>query len=203
MLYGLVVLILVLVMIQLILTSGAKFLAKHAQESRERAARARGESVLPEIHFAGSQHVDCHNTKLPCIDNADCQRNCALTRDGGVSSCIGGFCSTDHKSIPEKRNCVEEHGILRVFTADEFVINQSCLSTYRDIFTDDNKLQPYVCTGGQLEINLLEQAFTPDACVCGTGTTKYIYRPGPYNRPIPVCLTKQQAALLGRVYERA
>lgn len=157
-------------------------------------------NLLPHIEFSTQHNLDCHNNKIPCLTSNDCQRNCSISSLGDISSCINGFCSTNSRSIATEYECDETHGIVEVFIGQEFIVRQSCLSLYRDIFTDNNTVIPFVCDNGSLSINFMIEQFTDSACECAEDTTKFLYIPSKFNRQIPVCIPNHLVNLYKRIY---
>ena len=153
------------------------------------------------LNFSNDLSLDCHNNKIPCLSNADCLENCKSSRIGAILSCQKGYCSTDPAAMGNENECDIQHGIINVFVGHEFIAEQTCMSTYRDIFTDNNQLIPYVCQNGVVNVNLLVEPFTVDSCTCPVNTTKLIYQPSKFNRVIPVCIPNNLVSLYSRIYD--
>ncbi|ABY65828.1 ac115-like protein [Orgyia leucostigma nucleopolyhedrovirus] len=147
--------------------------------------------------------VDCAHTKLPCVTDRQCVDNCAIQNAVGTMVCDEGFCSNRDAQVsgrPDDFECDSALGLIKVFVASEFVVNQLCISTYRDIVDDSGQRRPYVCDDGVLDLDLANRQFTADDCVCDTGYTKMIFNQTALVRSVPVCVPNSSAAMYARVY---
>ncbi|AAG27327.1 PxORF29 peptide [Plutella xylostella granulovirus] len=142
--------------------------------------------------------IDCDKNRTPCITDAQCRDNC---EDGVLMTCEQGFCGI--KVQRETTFCDIERGMITVLEAlNSFVVKETCISTYRDVIDDDSNLRPYVCEGGEMNINLEDGPFAVEDCQCRQGFTRFAYSQGAFSRTIPVCIPNRLATIYDRVYTK-
>ncbi|AGR56850.1 pif3 [Hemileuca sp. nucleopolyhedrovirus] len=149
--------------------------------------------------------VDCGHTKLPCVTDRQCIDNCVSQNAIGTLVCDEGFCSNRDSQIsgrPDDFECNASLGLIKVFAASEFVVDQLCISTYRDIIDDFGTPRPYVCDDGTLNVDLMLRQFTPNDCICSPGYTKMTFYQTAFARTIPVCVPDSLASVYSRIYDR-
>ncbi|ABI35794.1 Pif3 [Ectropis obliqua nucleopolyhedrovirus] len=160
-----------------------------------------------QLVFARNGIVDCNNTRLPCVTDRQCIDNCVLQLATGRLECDNGFCVNRDANIagrPETEtqlDCDIALGLIRVFAASEFVVSQTCISTYRDIVDDLGSIRPYVCSDGTLDIDLSVRQFSPADCKCNPNYTKMIFNQTAFARSVPVCIPNSRAAVYSKIYE--
>ncbi|QYC92743.1 Per os infectivity factor 3 [Trabala vishnou gigantina nucleopolyhedrovirus] len=163
-------------------------------------------AVNNSMQFVYEQNgvVDCVQTKLPCVTDRQCVDNCIMQNAIGVTVCEEGFCTNVDANVsgrPDDFECDAALGLIKVFAASEFVVNQFCISTYRDIIDDLGKTRPYVCDNGILNIDLVNRQFSPSDCACVYGHTKLVYDQTAFARSIPVCVPNSLTPIYKRIYE--
>ncbi|AHH82679.1 PIF-3 [Buzura suppressaria nucleopolyhedrovirus] len=152
--------------------------------------------------------VDCGHTKLPCVTDRQCTDNCVVQNAAGVMVCEKGFCSQRNPQIagtrPDKFECDSDKGLINVFVASEFVVDQLCISLYRDLFDDLGEPRPYLCDlGGHLNVNLTTRQFSVDDCRCADGYIRMVFNQTALARSVPVCIPASRAALYKKIYNVA
>ncbi|AAQ21629.1 unknown [Cryptophlebia leucotreta granulovirus] len=149
------------------------------------------------IVFERHNILDCDAINIPCVSDRQCRDNC---RGGLVMHCnLGGFCSRGARWSVE--DCDASKGLIVALNAvDGLMVDRLCLSLYRDVIQDDGEIRPYVCEGGNLELDLENQPFHVDNCICGPNHTKFSYNSGAFTRTIPVCIPNESASLYDRIY---
>lgn len=155
------------------------------------------------LRFETERLVNCGNVPLPCITDEQCHQNCAWTNIDDIQACgPAGVCTTrtNVEAIESNVDCDATRGLIPVFLANEFAIQQSCISIYRDVIDDRGDLRPYICDGGSMSVDLVAGNFNPDDCTCPTGTRRLIFEQGALARPTPVCLPDRVVELYSRVY---
>ncbi|AIU41339.1 pif-3 [Sucra jujuba nucleopolyhedrovirus] len=154
--------------------------------------------------FSQNGIVDCVQTKLPCVSNRQCTDNCALQNAIGVLECDQGFCVLRDPQIagnrPDDFECDPKLGLVKVFAASEFVVDQLCISLYRDVFDDLGDPRPYVCDSGDINVDLVERPFSIEDCRCSNGFTRMVFNQTALARSIPVCIPNLSANLFSRIY---
>ncbi|QAT90333.1 PIF-3 [Spodoptera exempta nucleopolyhedrovirus] len=160
-----------------------------------------------DLVFDRNGVVDCNNTRLPCLSDNQCIDNCLIQNAVGALVCDNGFCNIRNNSLtnrPEddEMDCDSSLGLIKVFVASEFVVDQMCVSTYRDIIDDMGQVRPYVCENGKLDIDLVTRQFSANDCTCNEGFTKMIFNQTALARPIPVCVPNRSRALFSRIYDQ-
>ncbi|QDL56952.1 PIF-3 [Dione juno nucleopolyhedrovirus] len=171
------------------------------------AAQRQGVMVPMEFSFQRVRAVDCALNRLPCVTDQQCRDKCVVASAANDLSCDNGFCSATNAlaagtPTPDSGNdCDPALGLLRVYTAaGDFVVSQTCVSTYRDLVDDTGAARPYLCDGGVLRLNLDTTQFSADACTCADGYEKLLFRQTALARTVPVCIPSRMATLYRRVY---
>lgn len=158
-----------------------------------------------EIVFDRNGVVDCNSTRLPCVSDRQCIDNCLVQTAVGALVCDNGFCSNRDSSIgggrPDDFECDSALGLIKAFIASEFVVDQLCISTYRDIVDDLGEPRPYLCTNGTLDIDLVNRQFSASDCTCSWGYTKMLFNQTALARSIPVCVPNRSRTLFGKIYD--
>nr|AJA91666.1 per os infectivity factor 3 [Adoxophyes orana granulovirus] len=157
---------------------------------------------LVNISFSKETIMDCESTPIPCISHEQCIDSC---KNGLSMRCNeGGFCDKGFVQVNNDQDCDQSKGLIEVFAAvGEFGVNKSCVSIFRDIIDDQGNLRPYICENGVMEINLENDMFDVNNCICNMNYVKYIYTQGAYSRPLPVCIPKNSSPIYDRIYRRA
>ncbi|QHB21768.1 pif-3 [Artaxa digramma nucleopolyhedrovirus] len=157
-----------------------------------------------EFVFERNGIVDCTHTRLPCVTNRQCVDNCAMQNALGTMICDQGFCVSRDALVaggrPDDFECDAALGLIKVYVASEFVVDQMCISTYRDLFDDEGKPRPYVCDAGTLNVDLAERQFTPDDCNCSPGYTRMVFVQTALARSVPVCVPNATVDLFRKIY---
>lgn len=178
-----------------------QFMQEDAAE-RQRAATA----PLMEFTFQRTRAVDCSLNRLPCVTDQQCRDSCVIASAASGLTCENGFCSATNAfaeaQTPDSANeCDPALGLLRVYAAGgDFVVAQTCVSTYRDLVDDTGVARPYLCDAGSLRLNLDTKPFSAEACTCGSGYDKLLFRQTALARTVPVCIPSHMANLYQRVY---
>ncbi|QWO71644.1 per os infectivity factor 3 [Orgyia pseudotsugata single capsid nuclopolyhedrovirus] len=147
--------------------------------------------------------VDCAHTRLPCVADRQCVDNCAIQNLVGTMVCDEGFCINRDAQVsgrPDNFECDAALGLIKVFAASEFVVNQLCISTYRDVVDDLGKRRPYVCDEGVLDLDLTNRQFSANDCNCAIGYTKMVFNQTALARSVPVCVPDSSASVYARIY---
>lgn len=114
---------------------------------------------------------DCIKKKMPCQNNSDCLRIC----NQPSFICNQNIC----KKLPKIRqfdddelNCNNKHGI---FIVAEHLpgggLFRRCMSFYKELWTNDDKMAPGVCRGGVLDTNVMDHPPRLEDCKCPPGQT--------------------------------
>ncbi|AUV65327.1 PIF-3 [Alphabaculovirus myunipunctae] len=159
---------------------------------------------LIDLVFDRNGIVDCVATRLPCVTDRQCADNCAVQNAVGALVCENGFCANRDASFdarPDDFECDIRLGMIKVFVASEFVVDQLCISTYRDIVDDLGEPRPYLCHGGTLDIDLVNRPFSVADCRCSNGYTKMLFNQGALARSIPVCIPNRVSKVYAAVYD--
>ncbi|BAE72328.1 ORF39 peptide [Hyphantria cunea nucleopolyhedrovirus] len=178
-----------------------QFVQEDAVEKQQAAA-----APLMEFTFQRARGVDCALNRLPCVTNQQCRDNCVIASAASNLACDNGFCSANNglegAQPPDARvECDTALGLLRVYAAGgDFVVAQTCVSTYRDLVDDTGAPRPYLCDGGALQLNLDTVQFSADACTCAAGYEKMLFRQTALARAVPVCIPSRMSNLYRRVY---
>lgn len=158
-----------------------------------------------ELSYHQNGLVNCTHTRLPCIVTQQCLDNCASFNMINNMECDQGFCTIrEAQSSSNNDNDIEcdaTKGLIKVFTASEFVINQLCISTYRDVFDDDGQLRPYICENGTVDIDVLNRPFSVTDCECAPGYKRMIFQQTALARTVPVCIPNTAVALYSKIYQ--
>nr|UIX56167.1 HycuOrf-39 hypothetical protein [Hyphantria cunea nucleopolyhedrovirus]UIX56313.1 HycuOrf-39 hypothetical protein [Hyphantria cunea nucleopolyhedrovirus] len=178
-----------------------RFVQQDAAEKQQAAT-----APLMKFTFQRARGVDCALNRLPCVTNQQCRDNCVIASAASNLVCENGFCNAGHgleaAQAPDARvECDAALGLLRVYAAGgDFVVAQTCVSTYRDLVDDTGAPRPYLCDGGALRLNLDAVQFSADACTCAAGYKKMLFRQTALARAVPVCIPLHMANLYQRVY---
>ncbi|WBB27202.1 PIF-3 [Mythimna sequax nucleopolyhedrovirus] len=193
--WGIVVVIIALLIVCYYVMKGADNLNK---------LRPNTPSSLIDLVFHRNGIVDCTSTRLPCVMDRQCADNCAVQNATGALVCENGFCMNRDASLTGRPNdfeCDISLGLIKVFVASEFVVDNLCISTYRDIVDDFGEPRPYLCGGGgTLDIDLANRQFSPADCTCAAGFTKMIFNQTALARTIPVCIPDRAANVYRKIY---
>ncbi|ABM45759.1 per os infectivity factor 3 [Spodoptera frugiperda multiple nucleopolyhedrovirus] len=157
-----------------------------------------------DIVFDRNGVVDCNSTRLPCISDQQCQDNCLIQTAIGGIACNNGFCGTRDASFtgrPDDFECDPKLGLIKAYVASEFVVDQMCISTYRDIVDDLGEPRPYLCDNGVLDIDLISKQFSAADCTCSSGYTKMLFNQTALARSIPVCIPNRSRNVFSKIYE--
>lgn len=161
---------------------------------------------LMEFSFQRARGVDCALNRLPCVTDQQCRDNCVIASAASELSCDNGFCVatnalTEAQAPESVIDCDPALGLMHVYSAGgDFVVAQTCVSTYRDLVDDTGDARPYLCDAGVLRLNLATTQFSTDACTCAAGYEKLMFRQTALARTIPVCIPTRMANLYRRVY---
>ncbi|AKR17382.1 PIF-3 [Urbanus proteus nucleopolyhedrovirus] len=197
--FGLFILLIVMMMLYIYLS--VYFTHLHQQTYNNTPFNTHNMNLIFERHGL----TNCTETKLPCVLDEQCNENCTKINNLGTLECNEGFCQVRDPNVagqPDDFDCNAEVGLIKVFIANEFVINQLCISTYRDVFDDFGKPRPYVCDNGTLSVNLTIRPFVPSNCVCLAGFTRMLFNQTSYARAVPVCIPNNLMSLFAKVYEQ-
>ncbi|BBD51407.1 per os infection factor-3 [Samia ricini nucleopolyhedrovirus] len=174
----------------------------------EDAADARQAASAPPMHFEfqRARGVDCALSQLPCVTDQQCRDICVIASAASGLACEAGFCSATNALAEAQApdagaDCDPALGLLRIYAAGgDFVVAQTCVSTYRDLVDDTGTPRPYLCDAGALRFSLDTTPFSPDACTCAAGYERLLFRQTALARTVPVCIPAHSAGLYGRVY---
>lgn len=167
------------------------------------ANQSRPQSAI-DLVFDRNGVVDCTSTRLPCVTDRQCMDNCAVQNAVGALVCDNGFCANRDASLtgrPDDFECNIALGLIKVFVASEFVVDQICISTYRDIVDDFGEPRPYLCEHGTLDIDLVNKQFSSADCTCAAGYTKMLFNQTALARSIPVCIPNRARNVFSKVYD--
>ncbi|AAC70329.1 LdOrf-143 peptide [Lymantria dispar multiple nucleopolyhedrovirus] len=156
-----------------------------------------------ELVFERNGIVNCARTRLPCVRDDQCRDNCARQVTAGEFECEEGFCAIRESNAsgrPDDFECDQTRGLLNVFAASEFVVTQTCVSVYRDLIDDLGEPRPYLCEGGELDIDLVGRQFSANDCRCAAGFRKMVFDQTALARSIPVCIPSRLADVYSRFY---
>jgi Per os infectivity factor 3 len=164
------------------------------------------QAIFNPMEFVYEQNgtVDCVNTRIPCVSNRQCLDNCATQNTVGQIVCSNGFCANQNSQIagrPDDFECDSALGLIKVFVASEFVVNQLCVSTYREIVDDLGSARPYLCDNGTLNIDLAVRQFTIHDCICSDGYTRMLFNQTALARAVPVCIPNSAANIYSKIYQ--
>lgn len=158
-----------------------------------------------QIKFAQNGIVDCIHTRLPCVTDRQCRDNCSLQNAVGGTVCFEGFCSSQDLNVanrPDDFVCDPRLGLINVFVASEFVMDQICISLYRDVVDDLGEPRPYLCDNGVLDLDLASRQFTANDCTCAARYTKMLFNQTALARTIPVCIPDAAINVYSKIYSR-
>lgn len=155
--------------------------------------------------FRRNRGVDCALNRLPCVTDQQCRDNCVIASAASELSCQEGFCNaTDalvNAEAPDLIECDPALGLVRIFSAaGDFVVAQTCVSTFRDLVDDTGTPRPYLCDNGRLTFDLNAVQFSMESCECMANYEKMMFRQTALARTIPVCIPSHLASLYRRVY---
>ncbi|QOD39993.1 pif-3 [Matsumuraeses phaseoli granulovirus] len=151
------------------------------------------------VQFERHNIIDCNAVNVPCVVDDQCRDNCS---GGLVMHCNeGGFCARGLRTVTHIDDCDVSRGQIMVFNAiGGLVVENLCVSVYRDVVEDGGELRPYVCEHGTMYLDLENGPFQIDDCVCDQGFVKFSYSSGSFSRPVPVCIPNKSARLFNRLY---
>nr|AHI12827.1 per os infectivity factor 3 [Anticarsia gemmatalis multiple nucleopolyhedrovirus] len=159
-----------------------------------------------DLVFQRDRGVDCALNRLPCVTDQQCRDNCVIASAASQLNCEAGFCNATNALIDAQPpdsviDCDPALGLLRIYAAGgDFVVAQTCVSTYRDLVDDTGATRPYLCDDGALQLNLDTTQFSADACTCAVGYDKMLFRQTALARTVPVCIPEHMSGLYMRVY---
>lgn len=202
---GLVVLIVALCIICFYIISSANRLV---QNHVDRKRHYNNLSERLNIVFDRNGIVDCSFTQLPCVTDRQCRDNCLAIDALSGLLCDEGFCAirpqpVNGLPIENEIDCDPKLGLFKAFVGFEYLVNQMCISTYRDIIDDAGNPRPYVCDSGVLDIDLTSRQFSADDCACSAGYTKMIFNQTALARSIPVCVPNAARNVFSTIYDAA
>ncbi|AVA31130.1 pif3 [Oxyplax ochracea nucleopolyhedrovirus] len=159
-------------------------------------------SSLLNFTFERKRGTDCVLNRLPCVIDQQCRDSCLIVNRISELKCQEGFCNaTSAENQIEPHDCDSSLGLIKVFAVGgDFVVSQTCVSTYRDLVDDIGAIRPYLCDDGELTLNLNVKQFSVQACECLTGYEKMSFRQAALARVIPVCIPLHLVNLYKRVY---
>ncbi|ANF29681.1 pif3 [Catopsilia pomona nucleopolyhedrovirus] len=171
------------------------------------------DTPLFNFSYQRNRAVNCELNRLPCVTDQQCRDNCVIASAASQLSCREGFCNAFGNSIVSDDdenddnaatiNCDPALGLMRVYSAGgDFVVAQTCVSTYRDIVDDTGTPRPYVCDNGRLDLNLNTVQFSLQSCECASGYVKMAFRQTALARTIPICIPARVANLYRRIYSQ-
>ncbi|QBC76022.1 pif3 [Neophasia sp. alphabaculovirus] len=159
-----------------------------------------------DLVFQRDRGLDCALNRLPCVTDQQCRDNCVIASAASQLNCEAGFCNATNALIDAQApdsviDCDPALGLLRIYAAGgDFVVAQTCVSTYRDLVDDTGATRPYLCDDGALRLNLNTTQFSADACTCAVGYVKMLFRQTALARTVPVCIPERMSGLYKRVY---
>jgi Per os infectivity factor 3 len=160
---------------------------------------------LFEFSFPRNRGIDCALNRLPCITDDQCRDNCVIASAASELTCEQGFCNAADALVnaqsPDLIECDPALGLMHVFAVGgDFVVSQTCVSTYRDLIDDSGSPRPYLCDNGTLSLNLHATQFSAQSCECLPNYEKMIFRQTALARTIPVCIPVEVANIYRRIY---
>jgi hypothetical protein len=163
------------------------------------------DTPLFDFSFQRNRGVDCALNRLPCITDQQCRDNCVIASAASELLCEQGFCSAAdvlaNGQPPNLIECDPALGLLNVFAVGgDFVVSQTCVSTYRDLVDDNGNVRPYICDSGNLTLNLNTIQFSPQSCECLQNYAKMLFHQTALARTIPVCIPRDLINLYSRIY---
>ncbi|AIZ48611.1 pif-3 [Agrotis segetum nucleopolyhedrovirus B] len=201
--YGTTVLLIVLFIVCLYLMSTIQTFNNNEITEIVSVNRNAPNSVM-DLVFDRNGVVDCTSTRLPCVTDRQCMDNCTVQNAVGALVCDNGFCANRDASLngrPDDFECDISLGLIKVYVASEFVVDQLCISTYRDIVDDFGEPRPYLCENGTLDIDLVNRQFTAADCTCSYGYTKMLFNQTALARSIPVCIPNRASNVFKKIYD--
>ena len=200
---GVVVLLIVLFIVCFYVTRTLQNLNAKQEAKITAANKARPESIM-DLVFDRNGIVDCKTTRLPCVTDRQCADNCTIQNAVGALVCDNGFCANrdaTYTGRPDDFECDIRLGLIKVYVASEFVVDQLCISTYRDLVDDLGEPRPYLCQNGILDIDLVNKPFSPGDCRCASGYTKMLFNQTALARTIPVCIPNRTRNVYRKIYD--
>lgn len=200
--WQILILIIIIVIVYIYAFRSVRMFMQEDELNQLQAAAA----PLMEFSFQRARGVDCALNRLPCMTDQQCRDNCVIASAASDPSCENGFCIatnalTEVQAPESVIDCDPALGLLRVYSAaGDFVVAQTCVSTYRDLVDDTGAVRPYLCDAGILQLNLDTTQFSADACTCAVGYEKLMFRQTALARTIPVCIPARMVNLYRRVY---
>ncbi|ACI28761.1 agip59 [Agrotis ipsilon multiple nucleopolyhedrovirus] len=201
--YGFAVLLIVLFIVCLYLM-GTIQMFNDTEIAEIVSANRNAPTSAMDLVFDRNGVVDCTSTRLPCVTDRQCMDNCAVQNAVGALVCDNGFCANRDASLngrPDDFECDISIGLIKVYVASEFVVDQLCISTYRDIVDDFGEPRPYLCENGTLDIDLVNRQFTAADCTCSSGYTKMLFNQTALARSIPVCIPNRASNVFRKIYD--
>lgn len=198
-------LLFLLAVVLIVYVSSINFVGRFMQEDAMKESRIAA-APLMKFAFQRNPGTDCALNRLPCVTDQQCRDNCIVASAATNLTCNSGFCSATNAlteaQVPDSEiDCDPALGLMRVYAAGgDFVVAQTCVSTYRDLVDDTGAPRPYLCNNGTLRLNLDTTQFTSNACTCASGYNKLLFRQTALARAVPVCIPAHLNNLYQRVY---
>lgn len=133
--------------------------------------------------FRAVSSVDCESQPVSCTTNEECLDKCQLRSRPYTCDETRGVCyqfdaaAADNTSIPlPETKCNPRHGILALLRGDvsQNTATWTCLSLYREYFTDYDDPVPTTCAGGKLDVDISRAAPSWRDCQCPPNWTRVI-----------------------------
>lgn len=130
--------------------------------------------------------------QMPCFNSSDCKYLCkeSMVFCGQDGTCFTG--TSEGGGTAPSELCNPKHGIVAVLLGNSATSTAewACVSMYRYLFTDDDKLVDGVCQGGTFDVDFTLKEYSPTACLCPEGTGLIWNDSDPFNLAIPRCVKK-------------
>ncbi|AKN81038.1 Per os infectivity factor 3 [Lonomia obliqua multiple nucleopolyhedrovirus] len=166
-------------------------------------------TALPlfSLTFQRNRGINCALSKLPCVTDQQCRDSCVIAGATSEFLCEQGFCNVVdalvNAQVPDSIKCDPNLGLVRVYAAGgDFVVAQTCISTYRDLIDDTGVPRPYLCDNGTLTLNLNTVQFSTQSCECSEGYEKLLFNQTALARSIPVCIPLHLSDLFKKIYNK-
>nr|AGE61369.1 hypothetical protein [Chrysodeixis chalcites nucleopolyhedrovirus]AGE61516.1 hypothetical protein [Chrysodeixis chalcites nucleopolyhedrovirus] len=205
---GIIIILIALLIVCFYLLKTINMMTENKIQNVERANKNTGKSALQFV-YEQNGIVDCSHTRLPCVSKRQCTNNCAIAIN--QFDCVEGFCTA---SIPYRGPdsiesiCDRSRGLVDAIVADDILVYNTCLSTYRDIVNDSGDLRPYICgykdavvSNGNLSLDLVNRPFSVEDCVCDSNYTRMYYNQTSLVRSIPVCIPNNLVSIYKNIYD--
>nr|AOL56685.1 hypothetical protein [Chrysodeixis includens nucleopolyhedrovirus] len=205
---GIIFILIGLLVICFYLLKTINIMTANRVESIDKDNRNTSKSALQFVYDQNGI-VDCSHTRLPCVSKRQCTNNCAIAIN--QFDCVDGFCTaaipyTGPNSI--KSICDRSRGLVDAIVADDILVYNTCVSTYRDIVSDSGALRPYICgyrdavdSTGNLSLDLVNKPFSVEDCICDSGYTRMYYNQTSLVRSIPVCIPNNLVSIYKNIYD--